>query len=282
MSEVPEHLLARSRARRSALGLGGDAPADAPAAATDAGAAVEKAASSAPAPTAKAAMEVAPKVIVPPPHYVQAAVRRKKVPVWAMPVVAFLPVWSILYAQTLSAAPSITLTQLEEGKEIYATKACGGCHGGNGAGGSGRKLSEGEVLKTFPDIMSQVEFVNVGTKGIEGATYGDPNREGGAHKPGETGGAMPPWHDALTPLEVFTVVRHEREVLSGEKVPAEQINSAGELLWPNGTPMVDAAGELVDQDGKPMFDGKGYLLERPAFETASAPAGTETAPAPEK
>ncbi len=280
MSEVPEHLLARSRARRSALGLGGDAPAEAPAAAAT-GATVEKAVSSAPAPKAKAAMEVVPKVVVPPPHYVQAALRRKKVPVWAMPVVAFLPVWGILYAQTLSSPPSIELTQLEEGKAVFASSSCNGCHGPAGAGGSGRKLNEGEVLKTFPDIMGQVEFVNVGTKGVLGATYGNPQRESGAHKPGETGRAMPAFHDALTPLELFTVIRHEREVLSGEEIPPEQIGPDGELLWPNGTPMVDASGELVGDDGQPMFDAKGYLLARPAYELAGA-AGGETAAAPEK
>src|SRR4051812_40281353 len=103
LTEVPEHLLQRSRDRRAALGLGGgdaggaaarpSAPPAAPATATG-GAAPAKAAAAAPVVSAPK-----PPPFVPP--YVRAAERRQRIPVWCLPVVAFLPVWGVLYAQSL-------------------------------------------------------------------------------------------------------------------------------------------------------------------------------------
>ena len=106
MTEVPEHLLARSRERRAALGLGGEGGAapEAASAAPDAGGSeVEKAAPVAPAKVAASTPAVAtPKEPEPVPPYVEAAIRRKRVPYWAMPVIAFLPIWGVLYAQSLT------------------------------------------------------------------------------------------------------------------------------------------------------------------------------------
>ncbi len=269
MSEVPDHLLQRSQARRAALGLGGDAPAPAgaPAEAADTGAAVEKAASAAPAPAAAAAVEVAPKPPEPLPHYVEAAVRRRRVPVWAMPVVAFLPVWGVLYAQTLSKPPSTEPTQLEAGKEIYAK--CSQCHGGTGGGGSGRKLAECEVVKTFPDIKGQLEFVSAGTKGFTGV-YGDPKRDGGARQAGSLGN-MPAWHGVLKDKEILEVVRYEREVLGGEKVDAKLIDAKGARYWEAGKPMVNTAGDLIGPDGKKLLGSDGKLAgDAPDYEKAAA------------
>lgn len=101
MVEVPEHLLQRSRDRRSALGLGGgDAGSGAPAAAAPAktddagGATPAKAEAAAPAvveptgPAPSIGIPTAPVTVVKP---------RTRVPVWAMPVVAALPFWALLY-----------------------------------------------------------------------------------------------------------------------------------------------------------------------------------------
>lgn len=287
MPEVPDHLLERSRARRAALGLGGDEAAPAAEAATST--AVEAAPSSAAAPAAAAsvAVEAAPKPEKPIPHWVAASRRRKRVPVWAMPVVAFLPIWGVLYAQTLSPPPRTEPTQLEEGKTVYAK--CSQCHGAGGGGGSGRKFSEGDLLKTFPDskkpgayegLLGQIEFVNIGTVGVgTGVAYGDVEREGGGHKGGSfNGNNMPPWHESLTPFEVLSVVRYEREVLSGEKIESSQLGAEDELLWPNGSPLINASGAIVDADGKPLFDDKGKLLVRPSYEGGGAASGSgETA-----
>lgn len=258
MSDVPEHLLQRSRDRRAALGLGGgDAPA---AAAPDAGTSVEPAAAApaAAAPIAAAApaeVEAAP---VPVPPYVEAALKRKKIPIWAMSVLGLLPLWAILYAGSLSPSSTGELTQLQAGAAIYATN-CATCHGGTGGGGVGRPLAEGEVLKTFPSIEAQMEFVALGTEGVgTGNPYGDPDRPGGQHIAGSFG-VMPSFNKTLTPAQLLEVVRYERETLGGEEVPAEQLDSAENRLDAMGTPFLTTAGELVNADGEPLLDETGRL-----------------------
>jgi hypothetical protein len=261
LTEVPEHLLRRSQERRAALGLGGGADA-APAASTgDASTAVAPASGSSPARTAAVPVVDAgprPPAFVPP--YVRASESRSRVPIWVMPVLAFLPVWAVIYAQSLSAAPSRELTQLAAGSAIFnGTGACAGCHGGTGGGGTGRKLNDGEVLKTFPNIANQLEFVTLGTAGFSRQPYGNPQRPGGPHA-GNSFGNMPTFKGKLTETELLEVVRHERETLSGE-TDDFKIDPAGARLWPNGKPMLNSSGKLVWDDGEVMFDTDGKLTK---------------------
>ncbi|MCD9624819.1 c-type cytochrome [Rhabdothermincola salaria] len=276
MTEVPEHLLKRSQDRRAALGLGGGgdgggggdaapaaaAPADEPAP----GSAVAPAAPSAAAkPAAATPAEVAPPE--PPPPYVQAALTRKKIPFWAMPVLAFLPVWAIIYVGGLSPADTGEAGPLDQGAEIYAAQ-CASCHGGGGGGGVGRAFTDGELLATFPDISEMLEFVWVGSNGIgpAGTPYGDPDRAGGAHTTlSYNGNPMPAFQDVLTPEELLNVVRYEREVLGGEEVPAEEIGDADQRFWPDGAPIVDDAGQLVTPEGEALFDEEGFLTIEPNY-----------------
>ncbi|MCC5953964.1 MAG: hypothetical protein JJU45_17855, partial [Acidimicrobiia bacterium] len=236
MTEVPEHLLQRSRERRAALGLGGDdggaaagGSSDAPAASAPAPAA----AAATPAPAAAAAITPAePEPPAPPPHYVQASLTRKRIPLWVMPVLAFLPLWGLLYVLTLSEPDHGDEGQLALGAEVYGS--CAGCHGAGGGGGVGPAFSDGEILLTFPDLESHLQFVALGSAGFAGGTYGDPDRPGGAR---QTAGGMPAF-DTLTPEELLSVIRHEREVFGGEEIPADQIGPDGELLHPNGEPYI--------------------------------------------
>jgi mono/diheme cytochrome c family protein len=259
VTEVPEHLLQRSRDRRAALGLGGeggDKPAEAAAAPAETPSETAPAATAAAKPAAAPA-EVEAKAPEPPPPYVEAAVTRKRIPVWAMPVLGFLPLWVILYAGSLSPAATGGAGELELGAEVYASR-CASCHGGGGGGGVGRALSNGEVLLTFPDIEQMIEFVAVGTDGIgTGTPYGDPDRPGGAHVAGSFG-VMPAFADSLTPEELLAVVRHEREALSGELIEGELVDAEGHRLWPNGEPIV-VDGELVTPDGEPLLGDDGRL-----------------------
>ena len=114
MTEIPEHLLARSRARRAAMGGGGgDTPAPTESAATPA------TTSSAPAPAAAAPAPAAPAVPeapAPVPPWVEAANERKKIPYWAVPVLALLPVWAVVYMLTLDKP-----TDLEQSRSPSAT-----------------------------------------------------------------------------------------------------------------------------------------------------------------
>ena len=100
MTEIPEHLLQRSRERRQALGLQSEspqagAPAATPAAVEPAPAparAVEPAAPAVPAPVVTQELPPPAPVAAPPrgPH-------KTKVPAWVMPVLVALPLWAFLY-----------------------------------------------------------------------------------------------------------------------------------------------------------------------------------------
>jgi mono/diheme cytochrome c family protein len=271
VTEVPEHLLQRSRDRRAALGLGGGGEGAGPAASAsgeDAGTDVEASAgaTAAAAPAAAAPAEVEAKPPEPLPPYVEAALQRRRIPFWAMPVVGLLPIWAILYAGSLSPADTGGPSQLDLGAEIFASK-CASCHGGSGGGGVGRKLSEGEVLKTFPNIAEQLAFVAHGSDGAGlGNVYGDPNREGGPHIAGTyNGNKMPAFLDVLKPEELLAVVRHERETISGEEVPPEEVGADETRVWPNGNPIFEEGGtELLSPDGEPLLDpDTGNLLVQP-------------------
>lgn len=238
MTEVPEHLLRRSRERREALGLssgdagGGEGGGAEPAAAS---AAEPAAAPAAPAPApAAAAAPVEPEPAAPPPPpppYVQAAQRRNRIPVWAMPVVAMLPFWAFVYAATLDTSEAEAAGPLAIGAEVYQAN-CASCHGANGGGGTGPELAGGEVLKTFPDPAEMIEFVRVGSRPIQGQPYGDPDREGG-QRIAATGG-MPGWEGILTPEEIEAVVLHERVEYGGEEAPPE--GAEGETQPATGEP----------------------------------------------
>ena len=245
MTEIPEHLLKRSRDRRAALGLGGgDADAGESAApAPAAGAAVEPAAGAAPAPAAAAAAavpeETAPEPV---PHYVEASRRRHRIPVWAMPVLAGLIFWAPIYIGTLEEPP-VEGGPLAAGEEVYAG-VCAGCHAPDGSGGAGRQLSSGEVLATFPDWRDQVAFVEQGSPPA-GTPYGDPDRPGGQHTGGSYNGVlMPaqgiPYGGGLTRLEILEVVLHER-ILSGENPEESELLAYIEAL--------EASGEELPEEG---------------------------------
>lgn len=223
MTEIPEHLLKRSRERRSALGLGDDAGGDsgaAPAAATPAK--VESAAPAAPAaPTGRAA---APAPAAPPPPapdipVVAAYKRRKKIPFWAMAALSVMPVWALMYARAVTEQPEEAAGPLGLGAEVYGT--CAGCHGAGGGGGAGYAFTGGAVLETFPVIEDMLRYVYFGTAGYNLAgveVYGNPDREGGARVAGASG-VMPQQGStvggALTDYQILAVVCHERYALGG-------------------------------------------------------------------
>jgi mono/diheme cytochrome c family protein len=231
VTEIPEHLLKRSRERRAAIGKGDD---DAPAAAGDA-----PAASNAPATTAPAAPAATPAASGPPartpaptpaappppkpdPVYVQAAKTRRKIPFWAMATLSLMPVWAFMYVRAVTEPPEVVEGPLGIGTEIYSN--CASCHGAAGGGGVGYPFSGGEVLKTFPHIEDQIRYVTYGTEGYNAAgveIYGNPDREGGAHVTGNRG-VMPAFGGQLTQYEIVAVVCHERYDLAGADPTSEE------------------------------------------------------------
>jgi mono/diheme cytochrome c family protein len=259
LTEIPEHLLKRSKERRAALGLPGGEGADAAPAPAE-GAPVA-AAESAPAPAEGASAETAPVAAraatpepaapppppPPPPPYVQAAMRRHRIPYWAMPVIVLLPLWAVLYYNSVKVPPKND-DVLAQGAAAYA--ACSGCHGGSGEGGSGPKLSDGEVLKTWPDPKGMMQWIHLGanawTDNAANAVYGDPDRPGGPHDTGMHAAIMPAFGD-LSAADLAAVTRYIRESLSGgpdetdvvtEELAQEAIDDAtdGKLVYKNEDP----------------------------------------------
>ena len=218
MTEIPEHLLNRSKARRAEAS--GEAPAS--------GVAKTESASVAALPAEKGpAVPALPKVVADPP-YVTAAKSRKKIPFWAMSGLSLLPVWAFLYFVAMTPSTKVEAGPISDGTAVYG--GCAGCHMANGSGGAGRILYQGEVLKTFPHIEDMLNFVYNGSQkyvanGI--AQYGDPAREGGAHKTlSYNGNPMPQQGEkaggGLTEAEILAVVCHVRYDLSGADVAMEK------------------------------------------------------------
>ncbi|HUS41228.1 MAG TPA: hypothetical protein VMY16_01045 [Ilumatobacteraceae bacterium] len=232
MTEIPEHLLKRSRERRSAIGQGGDAAADAPgdaAAASNVPATTSAttAPAAAPAPAGPPARTAAPAPAAtappkPDPVYVQAAKQRRKIPFWAMATLSLMPIWAFMYVRAVTEPPVVVEGPLGVGTEIYSS--CASCHGAEGGGGVGYPFSGGEVLKTFPHIEDQIRYVYYGTEGYNAASvdvYGNPDREGGPHVTGQRG-IMPQFGTQLTQYEIVAVVCHERYTLGGADPTSEE------------------------------------------------------------
>lgn len=217
VTEIPEHLLNRSKARRAEAS--GAAPTEnAPAVAAP---------SAAPAATTKAEAP-APKAAAPDPAYVVAAKTRRKIPFWAMSGLALLPVWAGLYLISITPSEKVVEGPMSIGAATYGS--CAGCHGAAGAGGAGRALYQGEVLKTFPHIEDMINFVYTGSQQYVAAglkVYGDPNREGGAHAPlSYNGNPMPMQGEkaggGLSEAQILGVVCHERYALGGADPTSEE------------------------------------------------------------
>jgi mono/diheme cytochrome c family protein len=257
LTEVPEYLLERSRERRRALGLsgdeGGEAAAPAAASAEDAGdggaVAVAPAAGEA---TPAEVIETVPEPRAPDPPWVLAARRRHKIPMWVMPVLFLLPIWGYVYVAFLGTEAEAE-GALADGAELYVTQGCSGCHGAGGGGGVGYAFTDGELLLTFPEIEPMIDWVARASEGYgAGSVIGDPNRPGGPHQVGDLGegATMPAFAEALTPAQLYAVVRHERESLGGEELSPEDLLARDEtfeaLELAYGEETVAAALEAAD------------------------------------
>jgi mono/diheme cytochrome c family protein len=214
LTEVPEHLLRRSRERREALGLLPKSGESQESAGESPELASGAAASSAVAPVAGGAplAKVAPE----PPRYTgpaQLPKRRNLVPMWIAPILAALPVWAFFYVGALGARPLAgPVDPVERGNQIFHTAGCSGCHGAQGQGGVGPKLAGGEAVKTFPNEADHITWVTGGSIGTSTTNkpYGDPKREGGQHV---SKGGMPAFGSTLSSEEIADVVAYEREGL---------------------------------------------------------------------
>jgi len=218
MTEVPEHLLRRSRERREALGLatsgdgGGAEPPSAPAAAP-----ASPPASASPSTDVAATGPGAgpPAVLEEPEPEVSYVAKpdpgRSKNPLWVMPVLVGLPLWAFFYASAFNP-PRQTgpVDPLVLGATVYKSAGCSGCHGAGGEGGVGPPLTGGQAKLTFPNEADHISWVKTGSGPFSGQKYGDPKRPGGQHGPSK--GVMPGFA-SLPPAQIEAVVKYEREKL---------------------------------------------------------------------
>jgi len=205
LTEVPEHLLRRSRERRAAAtGEGapaGEAPAPSSGAVEPAAAAAPATAAGGAAPPAARGAAAAPPAAAersgppaPPPL-------RQRVPLWAMPVLVALPLWAILYSGAFGERKSGQANDpVTIGQTVFATAGCSGCHGPTGGGGVGPALAS--VTKTFPSFDDHVAWVTNGSASVKGQPYGATGKVA-------TGG-MPGFGSQLSKAQIIAVVCHER------------------------------------------------------------------------
>lgn len=253
MTEIPEHLLKRSRQRRAASDVGGDEAAavtpSATAPATTAGSA--PAASSGPVERAAAPTPAGPPPPKPDSAVVVAYKARRRIPFWAMVALSALPVWAFLYVRSVTQSPVESVGALGVGGEVYG--GCAACHGPAGDGGVGYAFTGGEVLDTFPNIEDQLRFVYFGTANYDIAgveSYGNPDRQGGVRITGEKG-PMPAQGEAgggsLADYEILAVVCHERYALGGADPDGEYTEEFEQWCSAESELFVDleAGGELA-------------------------------------
>jgi mono/diheme cytochrome c family protein len=295
VTEIPEHLLKRSRDRRAALGLGGDAASEATestaAGATPATPAVRETGAATTGPTAPAGRAPVPPAATPPAPkpdtpVVQAYKRRRKIPIWAMAALSLLPIWAFMYWRSLTQQAEAVAGPIGVGAEVFTN--CASCHGPTGGGGVGYPFAGGEVLKTFPHIEDQLRYVYYGTAeynlaGVE--IYGNPEREGGPHIAGGRGNMPQQGADAgggLTDDEILAVVCHERYTLGGADPAAAEYADEFEL-WCSENSEIFAALEAGEYTLPTAGDAvEGIIPIGPEPAPGSPPGGaTEQTPAEE-
>ncbi len=264
MTEIPEHLLKRSRERRSALGLGGDDAGSDTGESKPAATPATTGAAPAAAPSGPVTRAGAPEPAAPPPPkpdspVVAAYKSRRRIPFWAMVALSILPVWAFMYARAVTQQAEEVAGPLGLGGEVYG--GCASCHGGAGGGGIGYAFTGGEVLQSFPHIEDQLRYVYFGTgeynlAGVE--IYGNPEREGGARITGEQG-VMPQQGASagggLTDYEILAVVCHERYALGGADPAGEYAEEFEEWCSEESEIFVDLESGGLMADLHERFDG---------------------------
>ena len=78
--------------------------------------------------------------------------------------------------------------ELVAGRQVYIDR-CANCHGNDGAGGRGTKLSGGRMITQYPVVGDQVEVIADGVR------------------------SMPAFAEVLDAEQIAAVVRYTREVL---------------------------------------------------------------------
>ncbi len=271
MTEIPEHLLKRSKERKAAL-AGEAAPADD--STGDAAPAVPEPAAAAPVPAAAASVpDVAPEP-EPPARvapYVEAAQTRKKLPYWIVPVLLTLPVWGLMYVGTLERVPQGLTGLLGEGEVLYVEAGCSGCHGAEGGGGIGPAFADGEVHTTFTSIEDQVVWI---AKGSSLVGTGNNYASADSIRERPVAGQMPGYGsesaNPLTAEELLAVTIYERTQFEPGEAGARDLLIAAALNELIETGELELPGEV---EGATLTADEVRSWIEPALEALGADEG---------
>jgi mono/diheme cytochrome c family protein len=180
---------------------------------------------------------------------VVAAQRRKRIPFWAAPVLALLPLWAFIYLNAMKPPPAGENDPLAIGAEVYSSAGCAGCHGADGAGakagGVGQQLSDGHVLETFKDPLAMAHWIRFGADGGARAdgTYGDLDRPGGPMNINTLSAKMSAFPD-LSAEEMAALIIYVREGLSGGK-PEDDPNFNVDTFEADPAPLEKAIDDVT-------------------------------------
>ncbi len=218
MTEIPEHLLRRSRERRAALSGEEEGAAATPTEAAQAVTAeTPRAAAPVVAGTPTPETQAEGGALAPPPgtrtvsQEIPEPVRllgptRVRTPVWILPVLIALPLWGFVYMGAFGNRAKAANTPLSAGATLF-TANCAVCHGSSGEGGVGPQLSNGAVLRQWPKLQDHLDWVRTG-----GATHIGQTIGGVVVTPGN---AMPGFGSSLTAAQIADVVCFERVTFGG-------------------------------------------------------------------
>jgi mono/diheme cytochrome c family protein len=224
VTEIPEHLLRRSKERRAALsGEEGAATAEAAAAVTETPAGSMPVPADAPSPEAApggggaGAPSTGRPAVAEPEPAPRIGPTLTRIPIWIMPVLVGLPLWGLIYIGAFGARNVNNKDPVIVGGSIFAAN-CSSCHGANGEGGVGPKLNGGEVVQEWPKLADHITWVHTGGAPFVGGTIG------ALHIPVPANNVMPPFgtdHGGiLSDLQIQQVVCYERVTFGNEKETA--------------------------------------------------------------
>lgn len=136
--------------------------------------------------------------------------RRERVPLWAMPVLAILPLWAIGYAGAFGErGTEVSVDPIVVGQSVYlGVGTCAGCHGPAGAG-QGAFPAMTDVKATFPNFDDHLAWIRSGSAPVKGQPYGALGRV--------ATGAMPAFPN-LTDEQVIAVTCYERIRFGGQDI----------------------------------------------------------------
>jgi len=213
VTEIPEHLLRRSKERRAALSGEGSATEEAAAVTAETPRAAAPVRASAPAPETAAGgatPPARPRTVAAGPEAAPAprpGPTRVKTPLWAMGMLLLLPLWAVVYMGAFgSRAKAATNSPVVVGAGYYNAN-CAACHGANGEGGVGPQLNNGAVLKQWPKLVDHLAWVHTGGSTHIGQTIGGVVVT--------AANAMPAFAGTLTDAQIADVVCYERVTFGG-------------------------------------------------------------------